>query len=310
MKKVYDMEAMAGMSIDQIDAMAVGGDTPTDGEEASTPEGSPEGEQVVEDSATSGAPEEEEQQGGVAMKSGKGTIPYAVLKETRDELAETKRKLDALQPKPYQAVVPENHAEMMAQAHAEQSGLAKKFEDGDIDWEEYQSQLGVLTSQKEALLAARIKSEISTEMQEQIAQEAGKFAQAEWDQVCSEFLASKIDGVDYTADKALLDELDANVKMFANNPAYAGKGDQWCLAKAHREVLENHGLASGAKKQPATDADPGPQRPPIFSLSDIPGGSLPAGNEIEQATALSGAALTNRFINDPSQIDKMLSSIG
>ncbi len=320
MSKEYDMEAMAEMSIDQIDALAneAPGDTGAakDGDTLQADESAggekEEGEQVVEGAATGAA---EEGHGGVETKSGKGTIPYAVLKETREELAEMKRRLETLQSKPYQAVIPENHAELVAATTAGLAALNEKFELDEIGWEDYQKELGELTVQRENLLAVRIKAEISSEMQAEMAQKAEADAQSIWDNTVSTFLSGKPDGIDYNADPEKHAELDAAVKMYASNPANATKDHQWFLDKAHREVMENNGIKPAAKQPPPAkakveEAGDDPEKAPIYSLGDIPGGVVPGGSEVEQITQLSGSSLTNRFLNDPGQIDKVLASFG
>jgi hypothetical protein len=321
MSKEYDMDAMADMSIDEIDAIANGtaGDSGTSN--ADTEQGAElgDGEQVVK-SASTGA-SDTEGHGGVETKSGKGTIPYAVLKETREELADMKRRFEALQSKPYQAVIPENHAEVVAATHASLAELSEKFETGDIEWEDYQKQLAILTVERENLLAARIKAEISSEMQAEQAQMAENKAKEAWSGAVSTFLSSKQDGIDYNADTAKYAELDEAVKMFANSPANANKDYQWFLSKAHREVMENNGITPAAKQTQGSILAPASRnngqaggqldqgKAPFNSLSDLPGGMIPDGSDVEQISQLSGSALTNRFLNDPGQIDKLLASL-
>ena len=314
MAKELSMEDMAEMSIEQIDAMA-NGEEPAEGKE-DLAEGSPTEttEQVVEEGAATGA--EGEAVGGVAMKSGKGTIPYAVLKETREELAEARRRIEALESKKsYHAEISENHESLVAQANEKINALVNKFEDADISTEEFQAELAKITGEKEALLAAKIKSEIADEMRIQQEQKAVEDSDAAWRKTVDVFLLSKPDGVDYNADQEKFAELDAAIKMFASNPANANRDHQWFLTKAHGEVLENNGI----KPQPTPPTPPVVEakdkpteldKPPIFSLSDIPGGLSPdGGTEADQVVALSGAALTNRFLNDPAQIDKVLAGL-
>jgi hypothetical protein len=245
------------------------------------------------------------------MKGGKGTIPYAVLKETREELAEVKRRLESLQAKPYQAVIPENHAEMVSKVQADLQALNEKFETGDeLEWDEYQKQLAELTAQRENLLAARIKAEISSEMQAAMQEKANTDAKATWDETVQTFLASNPDGINYSADPAKLAELDAAVKMFANNPANAKRDSQWFLDKAHREFMENNDIEPAAKQPPPAKEEAkedDAEKAPFNSLSDIAGGLVPeSGSEASKLVALDIVSLRNRMMNDPSQVDAML----
>lgn len=303
-------EQIAGMSMEEISAMAISEAQEVAGEDDVLPgEGDIEvktGEQVVEENAATG---ETEETGNIEMKSGKGTIPYAVLKDTREELAETKRRLEALESQSYKSVVPENHAELTAQAQSGYQDLAKKYEDGELEWEEYQAKLIELSVQNQALLSATIKAEISTEMQAQAAEQAAKQAQESWDKACDTFLASKADGIDYIADAAKMAELDAAVKMFASNPANMRRDNAWFLARAHREVIENNGIMPKQipKKDIINSADKGSPVSPILSLSDIPGGfsAADSGRVLPDSTA----ALTELFLKDPGKIDAYLASI-
>lgn len=313
MEKTLDLEVLAGMSVEQLDAVSAG-EAPVTKE---TDEGTASlaGEQVVEEGAATGAtgvdelppevPSDGEAGDGknVEMKGGKGTIPYGVLKETREELAETKRKLEELQARSYKADIPINHATQMEEVANEFKELAQKFEEGDLDWEDYQAQLDTLNQRKDELLTVKIKAEISHEMTEQATVSA-------WEGAVSKFLDSKPNGYDYQGDTALYGELDTMVKALGNDPANADKDYQWFLDTAHAVVMVKHGGASKVSdgeglggKQPSVD-----QRP-FHTLSDIPGGLAPGKDGIDQVTSLSGPALTNRFINDPAEIDKVLSSL-
>ena len=314
--KELSMEEMAEMSIEQIDAMASGGEI---GGESQPDITTKQAEGTAEITTTESGGKQVVEDGGITMKSGKGIIPYGVLKGTREELAEAKRRLEALESKSYQSVVPENFADLTAQAAGKMQELIRQFDDAEISAEEFQAQLNILTTEKEFLLAARIKAEISEEMRAQAMQDAARESEVSWQNTVNEFFKEKPDGIDYASDPAKFSELDAAIKMFAANPANQTKDHQWFLDKAHREVLENNGIQVQQKTTtPPVDKKPAPISPsgddtgksPIFSLSDIPGGMVPdGGSEIEQAAALSGPALTNRFLNDPAQIDKMLAGL-
>ena len=320
-----NMEVLADATIEQIEEMALkeaaeaqqADKTAADAGAADA--AAEEKQQAVDDGAAAGAEGGDGAKAGdddaeaVAMKSGKGTIPYAVLKETREELARVKQELAQSKKGTVDTAaavtLPENHATQVADVTNGLQELGAKFEAGDIDWEEYQSQLNELNTRKEALIREEIKVQVSQQM-------VTETAFSSWKDTVKGFLANQHDGFDYRSDPQLFNELDTMVKALGSDPANNGKEHQWFLDTAHAVVMVKHG---GAKlsiplstQQPSKEADVETvqqQGAPFHTLSDLPGGEIPNKEGIEQVAQLSGEALTNRFLNDPSQIDKVLNSL-
>ena len=309
-----DMEALAGMSIEQIEERAV----------SSNPEGQEEGEagddlqsageQVVKEGAATGATAEEDGQDDegvfVETKNGKGKIPYKELAETRERLAEAREKIEQLERRSYKADVPEDFQSQMEAVNAERKAIKDQFENGDLSFEEYEEKVQAVFERREELLKASVKAEISQEMRQQQAVET-------WESTVNSFLSKPVDGIDYRADQAKFDALDRYVKILAADPENNDKSQQWFLEEAHAIVKVRSGVTDVTNKQndppktPAAKADGDEEGRPAFqTLSDIPGGTPPAKDLAEQIGELSGAQLTNRFLNDPASIEKYLASLG
>jgi hypothetical protein len=316
------MENLAELSMEQLEALEGGSNFEDQGgqEDLEATE-SEQGEQVVDDATTGVQGEEEAGEEGtyIETKSGKGKIPYAELQKTRQELAEMKRKvadLESAQERPvaYQAQLPEDYQAQVASVDEERTKLKADFEQGDLTWDDYQEQLNANIQKREQLLGQALKAEIAQEMTQQQAQEA-------WGRAQNRFVGKAQDGIDYRADQERMDSLNLFVKVLAQDPSNEDKDFDWFLTTAHAAVLAKHGKPtaqsseqspSGDTQQPEPSATPTKaQTPkaPFNSLSDIPSGTPPAKSEIEALGELSGAAITNRFMNDPASIEKYLASL-
>lgn len=308
-----DMEELAGMSIEQIEEKAASNSNPEDHEDGEAGDDLQAGEQAVEEGAAAGAAEEgghEEEGVFVETKSGKGRIPYKELAETRERLSEANKKIEQLERRSYKADVPEDFQSQMEAVSAERKDLKGQFENGDLSFEEYEEKVQAIIERREELLKASVKAEISQEMRQQQAVET-------WEQTVNNFLDTPVDGIDYRADQAKFDALDRYVKILAADPENNDKDQKWFLAEAHAIVKVRSGSIDVSNKQkspqnpPPAKADGDEEARPAFqTLSDIPGGTPPAKDLAEQIGELSGAALTNRFMNDPESIEKYLASVG
>jgi len=303
-------EELAAMSMEELELMGVESEGEKSAEESASDSAT--NDEALEQKEAEQEPVVEQEGDNVAMKSGKGTIPYAVLKETRAELAETRKMLEEIKAKSsYQAPLPADYADQETTISTAMKDLADKFENGDITWEEYQVSLTETTIQRENLFAAKIKSEIAAEMLAQQQAEVQEQAKAGWGNAVNDFLKSKPDGIDYNADQEKYDFLDASVKMYASNPANNDRDYQWFLNKGHAEVRERFGVSASEVKPPRQDVDyTENSEAPFNSLSDIPGGMISGTNNEGEVLKLSGAALTARFLNDPGSIDKVLAELG
>ena len=85
-------------------------------------------------------------------------------------------------PASYEAAgLPADFQEQIAATHTAQSDLLQKFQDGELEVSEYVAELSKITEQRDALVAARIKAEISQEMAEQA-------SAREWQQAVHRFI--------------------------------------------------------------------------------------------------------------------------
>lgn len=309
-----DMEELAGMSIEQIEEKAASNSNHDDHEDVEAAgDDLQAGEQAVKEGAATGAAEDggqEEKGVFVETKSGNGRIPYKELAETRERLSEANKKIEQLERRSYKADVPEDFQSQMEAVSAERMGLKGQFENGDISFEEYEEKVQAIIERREELLKASVKAEISQEMRQQQAVET-------WEQTVNNFLDTPVDGIDYRADQEKFDALDRYVKILAADPENNDKDQKWFLAEAHAIVKVRSGSIDVSNKQksppntsPAKADGYEEARPAFQTLSDIPGGTPPAKDLAEQIGELSGAALTNRFLNDPASIEKYLASLG
>lgn len=306
MTKVFDTAALAAMSIEQLEQQAA---MPEGGEQDEVIEET--GEQVVEEGVSTDAADESPQaETFVETKDGKGRIPFKVLAETREELKSLRKQLEG---RSYVANVPADYQEQVASVSADIAQLGKQFEEGDITWEEYQVKQSEVTQKREALLAASIKAEISSEMRQQQSVDT-------WQDTVNHFIENPNpdDGIDYRTEPDKLATLDTLVKALASDPANNDKDQRWFLETAHAVVKTMAGISVANKLEPDTKAPVSKKavptsgvKPSINSLSDIPGGLPPARSEMEQFGELSGAVIGQRFAKLTSaQIDQQLSDMG
>lgn len=311
-------EAFAKGSIEQITEMALKAQADEAGETAG------DGKQDV--SASSGQTDEQngEQQAPGAEAKGESDkeINFAKLRtktsSLEQEVARLAEENKRLASRQYVAELPADHAQKVAELDARLADVGTKFQEGSLTWDDYQGQLKAGNAEREALLAASIKAQISEEMREQQEKEAAEQAaaaeeatQKTWEQTVDGFISSKPDSVDYTTDEAKRKDLNTYVKALGSDPDNNDKSMEWFLQEAHVLVKAKHGIAASAK--PTTVAKvPGEetQTSPIRTLSDMPGGLTPAKNDVEQLDSVSGQALTNRFMNmTAAQIDAELAKL-
>lgn len=315
-----NMDALAGMSMDQLGELSAEEieKLGLDGGREDV-EGASSGADATEEVGTgSDGQDGEPGESGdfIEAKNGKAKIPYKVLEETRAELANLKEELARVREQGgrgtiYQAELTPEHREQIAAVEGEMSGLRQQFEDGDLGWEDYQEKLTDAIGRRDTLNRQVLKAEIAAEISQQSAEQ-------EWRNTVDSFLVTERNGIDYTKDEAKRNDLDMFVKVLGQDPGNADKDYDWFLNTAHAAVMAKHGVVMNGGQQNQqqqrqnVSGDTGEQqRKPAFnSLSDIPGGSPPAKNEMEQLGELSTASIANKFLNDPAAIDKYLAQLG
>ena len=206
----------------------------------------------------------------------------------------------------YEAQLPSDYDDQIRALKDRDAELRQKFKDGEIDIDERDKGLADLSEQREQLLVARAKAEISQEMTQQTAQQQW---QTEINKAISR--AAKEDGIDYRKDQAKAADWDQFVRILAANPAHADKSMDWFLAEAHKRVMALHGVAPAPKRETIEDAK-AKRKPPVDAapktLAQVPGSDGPGdvddqfadvaaldGWELEQAIARMTPAQREKF---------------
>lgn len=314
-----NMDALAGMSMDQLGELSAEEieKLGLDGDKEDVEGASSSADDTGEVGTGSDGQDGESGEPGdfIEAKNGKAKIPYKVLEETRAELANLKEELARVREQGgrgtiYKAELTPEHMEQLAAVEGELSGLRQQFEDGDLEWEDYQEKLTDAIGRRDTLNRQVLKAEIAAEISQQSAEQ-------EWRDTVDSFLGTERNGIDYTKDDAKRSDLDMFVKVLGQDPGNADKDYDWFLNTAHAAVMAKHGVVmSGGQQQQqqrqngSGDAGEQQRKPAFISLSDIPGGSPPAKNELEQLGELSTASIANKFLNDPAAIDKYLAQLG
>lgn len=301
-------EELSNASIEEIERMAMSqlnGEEAIPGEESGEIESEAATKQDVEaapsDPVAEVAPKQNDKEKNFAAMRTKN-------KSLEEELARTQNELKILSERTYQAALPENYEQSMSDVTAQMAAIGSKFQEGELSWEDYQAQLRDVTVQRENLIKASLKAEISNEMRNQIEEAKKEDAATTWEKTVGSFLDSKPDQIDYKADEAKNRDLNTYVKALAADTDNSDKSMEWFLQEAHVLVKAKHRIA--ASPAPIMNPVDKPSGLPFNTLSDLPGGLSPANTSNEQLDQLSGAALANRFMNDPAAIDKYLASLG
>ena len=309
MNAVTEMEALANASIEEIEAMSLKGEAQVQLDDAAESQDANSGEQDV---AVVVSSDPAEQQAESEHKPNDKEINFAKLRTKAESLERDVQRLadenKRLAERQYVAELPEGHAQRVAEMDAKLADIGGKFQSGAIDWQEYQSQLLQANAEREGLLAASIKVQISSEMREQAERETAERAASTCEQAVSQFIAAKPDSLDYATDEAKQRDLNTYVKALAADADNSDKPMDWFLQEAHALVKAKHRIAAPAPA--VVDSQPAPsQKVPFHTLSEVPGGSLPAVSEGSKLSQMGGAALTELFLKDPSKIDDYLASL-
>ena len=209
-------------------------------------------------------------------------------------------------PASYQAAgLPADFQEQISATHDAQRDLLQKFQDGELEVSEYAAELSKINEQRDALVAARIKAEISQEMAEQA-------SAREWQQAVHRFIdrVAKDEQVDYRADAARAKDLDAFVKLLANDPENAQQSSDWFLQEAHKLVNARRGGTVTATKDDPRPR-PAPRKPDLKAvpktLAHVPGSDGPGdvSDEFGHLDSLDGMDLENAIARmTPAQREK------
>lgn len=209
----------------------------------------------------------------------------------------------------YEAQLPSDYDDQIKALKDRDAELRQKFKDGEIDIDERDAGLSELSEQREQLLVARAKAEISQEMTQQTAAQQW---QATVNRALSDFAKPENGGIDYRKDQAKAEDLDSFVKFLANKQENADKPMDWFLAEAHKRVQALHGITPAPKRETIADAS-NKRKPPLDAapktLAQVPGSDGPGdvGDEFADVTALDGWELEQAIAKmSPTQREKFL----
>lgn len=204
------------------------------------------------------------------------------------------------------AVLPADFQEQISATHDAQRDLLQKFQDGELEVSEYAAELSKITEQRDALVAARIKAEISQEMAEQA-------SAREWQQAVNRFIdrVAKDEQVDYRTDAARARDLDTFVKVLANDPENAQQSGEWFLQEAHKLVNARRGVVPAPAVKEDPPPRPAPRKPDLKAvpktLAHVPGSDGPGdvSDEFGNVDALEGLDLESAIARmTPAQREK------
>lgn len=249
---------------------------------------------------------EGEGEGGAPPVEGKGA---AGSTEDADAAQEADAQDDAGQDErtfrpAFKADAPEDYEQQMSDLNAKVDELAQQFKNGDIDFDQYRSEVGVMEAKRNELNSTKLRADLYHDM-------AAQSAEQEWQWTVKRFLRStaKAGDIDYAKDEAKRNDLDSFVKAIASVAANADKDYDWFLAEAHKRVKALHGLSAPAKpsgntptpnRKPPTDAVP-------VTLANVPGSDGPGdlAGEFADLDGLEGDALEMAIAKmTPEQRDK------
>lgn len=209
------------------------------------------------------------------------------------------------------AVLPADFQEQISATHTAQSDLLQRFQEGDLEVSEYVAELSKITELRDALMAAKIKAEISHEMEEQA-------SAREWQQAVHRFLdrVAKSEQVDYRTDAARARDLDTFVKVLANDPENAQQNSEWFLQEAHKLVNARRGtVPATGNENPTTNERPAPRNPNLKAipktLANVPGSDGPGdvSDEFWAIDSLDGMDLETAIARmTPAQREKYASA--
>jgi hypothetical protein len=170
------------------------------------------------------------------------------------------------------AQAPEDADAKLAAIADQKKELRQKYDDGDLTFDEYESQKDALDEQRMELKLQIDKANIAAEMEQQRRKN-------EWDSQCNDFLKSH---PEYDGGKGeRFEHLNAMLKAIAVMPQNAGLTGPQMLEKAHRLALADRGEAAPA---PKTDAGgkktkqsiPKAELPPDIGALPAAGGNDPS----------------------------------
>ncbi len=208
----------------------------------------------------------------------------------------------------YHSAPVEDYAVKVAAIETRRAEALQQFKDGDIDAEEFSTQIQTVESELRVLDRAQVKAEISAEATKQAAEQ-------EWAWEIKRFMRDTAtrEGIDYRVDLAqqnliraqeskkaediavaqealrrtrrLNAALDVEVKAISQEPESEGKTSVWCLHEAHRRLKADFGLGKKATvAKPADSEKADLRRKPDLKVVPPNLGSVPAAGGADDST--------------------------
>jgi len=153
------------------------------------------------------------------------------------------------------AEAPADAEEKLKAIAADKAELRRKYDDGEITFDEYEDQKDGYVKQEREIERAIDKANIAAAMEAQRLQN-------QWDADCKTFLDSNKDLYTGDANKERFEELNETIKLLAQQPRNAGLSGPQLLAKAHTVTLAARGETVPQQKTD-TKADTKPTKQPI-----------------------------------------------
>jgi hypothetical protein len=244
--------------------------------------------------------------------SAEKTADASVADESKPATTDLDATADVPEFKPqYKVDLPDDYEAKVTELKEEKRALAAKFKDGDIEFEDYTTQMEALDDRRDELNDLRVRASVAQDMNTQTAEQ-------QWQHTVRQFTSAvaRDEKIDYAKDAEKQADLDLFVKSLAANEKNADKSMEWFLSEAHKRVKALHGI--GGKPDPTPSADPKPsakpsRKPPVEhlpgTLAQVPGGDGPGdlagefadldrleGLEYEQAIARMTPVQRERFL--------------
>lgn len=196
----------------------------------------------------------------------------------------------------YVAPVVENFEQRLTDLATAEAELKTRFKEGEIAFEEYESERDKLVEQRQELREAKLKGEIAAEQAQQAEEQ-------KWDWECNRFIkqVARTEGIDYRADsnKPLMESFNLFIKGLADNPANAEKDGDWFLSQAHKMVKQMYNLAAPADATPspkpkdAVKAAVDARRPQLKGVSEGTVAHLPSAGDTKVDSDTGGDEFAN-----------------
>lgn len=198
--------------------------------------------------------------------------PKAVEPAAEPVAAKDEPAAESRQPEPnsFKADLPADFNDKVAALSTKATELAEQFKSGELDFDEYNTELGKVNAQREDLTILRAEASISAKMETQSLERA-------WTNTINSMYerAAKENGIDYRTDLAKGKDLDQFVRMLGADPDNAEKPMDWFTSEAHKRVMALHGIAAATAVPKPTSRKP-PLGDAPQTLAQVPGGDDPS----------------------------------